>query len=590
MARHDSDWWEDELARFLNDMGLRNFRCPERRTYRTFKPDAPSGRDLQFDNMAVAGHTCLVGEITDSAHHLQDKYDRWEANVNFLGGVNDRQKFRHFSSIPAQVRSNFASTTECHGFMVMTSWRVFRNAVTSRPGFHVFTRSDWELLRRYSKCLSHWARFPFLSKLGFSNDEIPPPDPGVGHAGPKKLRRSQYLKLSGRRVSGLPDLCDIYIFKENPSFLLTVAEVIRDDRIPSVVADPAEPMRKGGYQRIILQEKIAALKEVIARHGARFSFPNSIVAVLGPDCKVDTDANGEFLKIPGSYGALEIVDGQHRLYSYAHPDVPPAVRRNAEIVVTALHFKTRDAEKMRRAAATTFFDINMNHTRVRPSHLWRVGFTLLGRTDDNNSLAFKALSDCNDQAPLRNLLQINETDRGNVVRVGTLVPAIAGIFERIEGEDEFRAHAASLGSASEADLRHADPMERAKVRIACITKLVSVLFKKVRIALPMDWADRDGVTTNIYSATFFAALVRLLGDFVMEFDTWQDVEAEVTGLVANVSSYLHVDRAATIVFDRGKSPQRVPRRGCAVSVIYNYLRGARRSPHQLGRFLKPSTV
>ena len=82
------------------------------------------------------------------------------------------------------------------------------------------------------------------------------------------------------------------------------------------------------------------------------------------------------MHIPKKYGSLSIIDGQHRLFSYADEKVKSIMKDDCKIMVTAVNFKTSKEELISKFSAKVFIEININQTRVEISHLDKIAYEL----------------------------------------------------------------------------------------------------------------------------------------------------------------------------------------------------------------------
>src|SRR5205085_2458844 len=134
----------------------------------------------------------------------------------------------------------------------------------------------------------------------------------------------------------------VVTFLADPFDLLPYAVVCRRDGLPSLEA------QHGRYQRTLFTGKLDDIRSRLL-DSPQFIFPNSILAVLSEHCTFDSSKNQ--LEIPDRYGSLIIIDGQHRLFSYASEAVREKVGGDAQIVVTAVVFDSMDREYIQRFSA-----------------------------------------------------------------------------------------------------------------------------------------------------------------------------------------------------------------------------------------------
>jgi len=260
------------------------------------------------------------------------------------------------------------------------------------------------------------------------------------------------------------------------------------------------------------------------------------------------------------------------------------------IIVDEVHHAAADTYKillntMNPKILLGLTDINMNHTRVKATHLWRVGYDLLGKISDPFCLASKTLELCDEEQPLQGVFQVHQTDRHNPVRTATVIPEIAHIYRAFDDGDRprFLPICASLSGVAVGDLSSANQTTKYRSRLDCVAKLLRVFFKKVRNAFPNDWPTQDPDETNLYSATYFAALIRLLTQLIdaEEQTTWAEIEEVLIQIRKNVAKYLRISARTDIVFSPLVPPNKIPPKKTGVSMIFEYLCGAALSHSRL---------
>ena len=218
-------------------------------------------------------------------------------------------------------------------------------------------------------------------------------------------------------------------FLASPYDLLPYASVCRRAALPSL-----GPQADRRYQRTLFPAKLSDIRNHLLNN-KKFIFPNSILVVLSKDCTFDS--SDEVLEIPDAYGALKVVDGQHRLFSYADVTIEENLKDDAQVLVTAVVFDSADDEYIERFSARTFIEINTNRTRVSSLHLYGIGYEILGDTN-HKYLAAHILRKANERHnSLRGLLRTSDSPRGKIKSMeitGTL-----GALTNVDKMDRLRA-------------------------------------------------------------------------------------------------------------------------------------------------------
>ena len=87
------------------------------------------------------------------------------------------------------------------------------------------------------------------------------------------------------------------------------------------------------------------------------------------------------LIIPKKFGAISVIDGQHRLFSYANDYIEALCQEHSKIMVTAIKFRDENQENLTQYSAYTFIEINSNQTKVHYSHTDAIAYEILNQTN-----------------------------------------------------------------------------------------------------------------------------------------------------------------------------------------------------------------
>ncbi len=172
------------------------------------------------------------------------------------------------------------------------------------PDMAVFYSSDFSKLIEYSKTIGKWTKSYFLKHFNVSS----PTNQGITiYEKDNSLIISKNKKISGKDIP----LSNLYTFTISPYRLLDIAHVHRKDELPSLQDNTYN------YQRLLNSDKLKIIRKNLL-NDPDFMFPSNILVILSKECKYTKDGtdNG-YLFIPEKYGSISIIDGQHRLFSYA---------------------------------------------------------------------------------------------------------------------------------------------------------------------------------------------------------------------------------------------------------------------------------
>jgi DGQHR domain-containing protein len=181
----------------------------------------------------------------------------------------------------------------------------------------------------------------------------------------KTAARYQFLGryVSGEKVEGLRTALPatkghagghvFYNFLISPHDLLRIAYISHKSKTSN---DDFET-----YQRMVKPSRLNAIANYIDNGG---KFPTNIVINFKSDSPLQFDQKEKFddtatgiLHLPGLYGSAWIIDGQHRLYGYAHASRTSEEDRSVITVLAYENIPLRDEIKL-------FIDINTEQVKV----------------------------------------------------------------------------------------------------------------------------------------------------------------------------------------------------------------------------------
>ncbi|MCK4998292.1 MAG: DGQHR domain-containing protein [Anaerohalosphaera sp.] len=204
----------------------------------------------------------------------------------------------------------------------------------------VLRDTETNYYRRLTDHLKGAAKYQFLSDL-FTDESIP----GL------ELKVPATKGMMGKRV--------FYNFLIRPSELLKIAHVSHK------ASRDIEDLNT--YQRMLRPKRLNDIASYVDKGG---QFPTNIVINIRSkkrprfDC-MDKIGNSAFgtLYLPNRYASCIIIDGQHRLYGYAHSE--HATKKNDKTTLPVLAYDNLSATE----EANLFVDINCEQVRVRKNLL-----------------------------------------------------------------------------------------------------------------------------------------------------------------------------------------------------------------------------
>jgi DGQHR domain-containing protein len=522
-----------------------------------------------MDYLVPYGRVCLVGEITGRSDpdELRRKYRAFCKHYTLLARIPRTSEFWGALGVAPEALRQFVDVDELTGFFITTALESFDTKLDPVPGVAVFYRRDWELLKAYRETIGSYAKPHFLSRLGVS-----PPTP------PESITISRehhgLIRSSNRRVaSGDVGAADVYTFEVSPYQILGVAQVFRRDSLPDL-----SPNAGRDYQRPLLSKKLAVIRGMLERTDD-FMFPNSILVVLSADCTYSATRGGT-LMIPKRYGTIEVIDGQHRLFSYASPEVAARCGDHARLMVTAIRFRDQSQTNSRRYNAKTFVEINTTQTRVPISHVHAIAYSVIGDTGPRSLGAAVLLSLNEREGAVRGLFETSQTGRGviktttvlTVVHPLTNLEVLHVLGQRSSAKARLRRQGYEALLAM-SDLPGLSAEQLVHLTVAGLERYLGL----VRRTFRYDWPKR-GVQnpSSLAFAKMFAAFIRLLRVFITEGLNWQGVEEQLLAVRANLLQLREMSGYRAVLLDPGDP--KIPGSGPSITQNFRFLDANRREP------------
>ncbi|MDY7021530.1 MAG: DGQHR domain-containing protein, partial [Cyanobacteriota bacterium] len=349
------------------------------------------GEHIEFDYIIPENKLCLIGEITGRRDQgdIQKKYKKFIQQINIIKDRIDDSEIWGKLGIQSQSIRLFREVTSVKGFFITTTKEKCDITLSRADGIAVFYKSDFLRLHEYSENIGKWTKNYFL------NHFCPEYTPNNGIT----IYEKDLIKSLDVKISEIDTLADLYTFTKSPYDLLDITHVYRRDELPSLESSTYN------YQRPLNYEKLKEIRKnlLIDRD---FMFPSNILVILSKKCNYVKDGNGDsYLYIPNKYGSISVIDGQHRLFSYANDDVKEVMKGDCRITVTAVQFKTDDEKLIGQLSAKVFIEINANQTKVEISHLDKIAYEL--GNDDPKVIATRIIVELNSRGNFKQFFDIS---------------------------------------------------------------------------------------------------------------------------------------------------------------------------------------
>lgn len=281
----------------------------------------------QWDVFAKDDETAIVVECTHSREagqkSLKNLLDKIEANREELV----KAIHTHYGREP-KIKVKFAIATKD------IEWRGVDKERATKAGIAVITDDDIAYFNRLTSLLKSAARYQFLGRY-------------------LRGEKVEGLRTQVSATKGWSGGDSFFNFLISPHDLLRVAYISHKSK--------SSNNDFGTYQRLVQPNRLKSIANFIDAGG---KFPTNIVINFKSDAlQFDTketigDTTIGTLHLPGLYGSVWVIDGQHRLYGYAHAKRKAEEDKSVVSVLAFVNMDIIDEIKM-------FVDINSQQVKVR---------------------------------------------------------------------------------------------------------------------------------------------------------------------------------------------------------------------------------
>ena len=515
--------FEREVLKTLNGMGIECYGEHEQIPLSRLYPEMPPDEHFEIDIVALIGNICILIEVTIQQERNRDKIRRFIQHCNLIKNYegNQRDLFSHFSGIPKNKLYNFMGITDWRYLYVGTSSELIRKDITARRfagtnQLHIFNEENWE----YFKMLEHTIKEAAQYEL-FAAIDINPSDIGDSSLGGVVLTKP-CLELTNKTLfSGQNQvLANLFVVTFTPNELLRIARVLRFQGQPMAISsETSSTTQSGGYQRILIPDKLKNIRKFV-NDDPKVAFPTNLTIVLSNEC----EKRDHELHIPSKYASIDIIDGQHRLFSYALAS--ERVRNEARLIATAIKFNTSNTQEINQYAASTFITINSEQTRVKRDLIYLISYDVLDhKTPESIAAKIFKVCDSKPNGVLTGIFALSAFIKKN--KFGETPIAITLIIKelsRISKMDRLEAINVILGN-QEVNFSNSD------VLIQIGAQLLEKYFSQVKTVFSGDWGNS---TSLIMSAKYIGGFIRLLDTFVKEKLTVNQMYQELEAIKYNI--------------------------------------------------------
>jgi DGQHR domain-containing protein len=539
-------------------------------------PDGPFSKSdhLEIDYLISEGEHCFFGEITtrSNAGSVSSKYKKFKNHLNTLKKAKKDDQFWLELGVPKKYLSKFRATKYFKGFFILTDLQRFDVKFEEAKGIITLYKTDWDLIKSYSESIGLYAKNHLLEHFN-----IKPKAPLKWF----QLSKNDHALtvISQKKVaSGEIDIADVFSFQISPYEILEYSRVYRRDNLPLIEGDT-----QSDYQRPLDTNKLSQIRKILLNN-IDFTFPNNILCVLSDEANFKNDT----LSIPEKYGAFSIIDGQHRLFSFANANVKKVVD-SPKIMVTAIKFRNANEDQINKYSARTFVEINTSQTKIDKTHLDFISYEIL---DDPNprALAAQVVLRANerDQGSLYGIFDTNQTGLG-IIKTKEIISALKSItnfnrINRIKNSKTGNAHKLKIGYENLFRCK-LDEIDNPEILISKATTLVVEYFDIVKKEFVIDWPKRGtNKNTSLKFAKVFVAFIRLLYEFLKEGKNWRQIEEELKSVKNNVLHLRNMTDYDKILFL--PESEAIPDSKHSASDDYKFLNKNRTNPTSIIEIVK----
>jgi DGQHR domain-containing protein len=464
------------------------------------------GDHIEIDFLIPYKKVCFIGEITarnDFNHKFKKKFLpclEYISNAYEEKKIDKKEFWKKFGVSDQEFRF-FREVEIIKGVCIATQVNKYDGKKHANDNVVTFYQEDWQLFIDYAESIGRYSKNFMLNKLGvcFENSEKP-------------IQVNHFIKTDYKKImTNASDVAEVYTFTTSPYNLLPIAQVFRRDDIPCMAENPIFD-----YQRPLNFEKLQKIRSFL-RNDKDFMFPTNILIVLNESNFVEDN-----LLIPNKYGAISVIDGQHRLFSYADSQLEDALCGDGEpkIMVTAIKFKNSGKNSLLKQSARTFVEINTNQTTVKRNHIDSISYQILGN-QDSRSLAGEVINRINvkESSSLYGIFDYRTRVEG-VIPPNTVVTSLKRLLDydnliKLRNSKDKRL----LGYKNyfKFDLEQQNNSKEENIRqfLDCITIGLEYYFNHVRKYFPTDWPERNrSKDSSLSYAKMIAGFVQLLDYFI----------------------------------------------------------------------------
>ena len=563
--------FEKQVLKTLKGMGIKCYGEHDQISLQALHPGSQLGDHLEIDIVCLVENVCILVETTIQKSNNNSKIKKFIRHCELVANSSlDRRKlFSLFSKIPRGELIDFTGISDWRYLYIGTSPELITQNISAERYpetncLHIFNQENWEYFKELERAIAGAARYEFLASVNINPNDI-----GDASLGGSILTKS-CLELSNKTLfSGQSHVsADLFVVTFTPNELLRIARVLRYQGQPMAISSGTSPnQQSSGYQRILIPDKLRKIREFV-KDDSKVAFPTNLTLVLSNECQ----KQGSKLHIPSKYASIDVIDGQHRLFSYALSS--EQVREEALLIATAIKFNANDVQEINRYAAQTFITINREQTKVKRDLLYLISYDVLGSTKPE-SIAAKILKECDSRKRLSRIFALSAFIKKNQFDQQP-IPIISIVKElaRISKPEKLEAIRCTLD-------KQASDLGESEELIQIGVELLERYFYHVADVFSDDWGQANSL---LMCANYIGAFIRLLSTLVDCGFTIDQIQQELGEIKRNIVENYSEGRSEehTPVFspnafqfpqngENEEAPISIPSKKAGILKIYRFL-------------------
>lgn len=527
--------FENEVLKTLQDMGVESYGSHDQIPLQELYPEVGPGHNFEIDIVSLVSGICILIETTTQEKRNHQKIERFIQKCERIREckLDKRDLFSCFSGIPKEKLPRFTGISDWRYLYIGTSNELSNPEFSSSNypdtigRLEIFHEANWEYFKTLTRSIKHTSRYEFFAALKIDPTDLN--DPVLGDYLPPR----RCLELTNTTLGSGQVQASLAVAIFTPDELLRITRVSRYQGQPLTVStgssmstEDDSKKKKSGYQRLLSQEKLGKIADFV-NNNPDVTFPTNLTLVLSNECKVDA----ERLYIPAKYASIDMIDGQHRLFSYTLSD-NEQVRSNAQLIATCIKFHTEKSEEINQYAAQTFITINREQTKVKRELILLISYDVLAEKTPE-AIAAKTLKMCDDKpnGVLERVFAIRAFIKKSQFNQRP-IPIISVVEElaRISKLENLSMIRNVLGECTE-DAEGIQ--EDYEMLIQAMVTLLENYFSLIKKVFSVDWGNSRSL---LMCAKYFAAFIKLLGTFTVTDNqfTIDQIEAELLKIKQNI--------------------------------------------------------